>query len=174
MAVSGRLKLGVGTSSKRPSTTSRRTDKAGAAGVAFWVNSRLGLRGNQRLDKRHPGVAATTEWVRDQYADGRSTSLSEDEMLSAAVFAGVVRVSKQKRKAVARTAFLRLFVAFVPLVAFGHVSAASGTPWPFGLRPLGPQAPTALRPHVVEVRWVLTDNGPTTCRSLPAGSSNPA
>lgn len=60
------------------------TDKAGAAGVAFWVNSRLGLRGDQRLDKRHPGIAAMTEWAREQYAHGRSTSLSEDEMLGAA------------------------------------------------------------------------------------------
>lgn len=60
------------------------TDKAGAAGVAFWVNSYLRLHGDERVDKRHPGVSAMTEWVREQYADGRSTSLSEEEMVAAA------------------------------------------------------------------------------------------
>ncbi|HET7559352.1 MAG TPA: 2-isopropylmalate synthase [Limnochordia bacterium] len=60
------------------------TDKAGAAGVAFWVNRALGLKGEARLDKRHPGIAAMTEWVREQYAGGRTTSLSEAEMAAAA------------------------------------------------------------------------------------------
>ncbi len=57
------------------------TDKAGVAGVAFWVNQQLG---HNRLDKRHPGIQAMYGWVLEQYADGRTTSLSEDEMLQAA------------------------------------------------------------------------------------------
>lgn len=60
------------------------TDKAGAAGVAFWVNRYLGLQGDQRVDKGHPGIVRMTDWVREQYADGRTTSLSEGEMLEAA------------------------------------------------------------------------------------------
>lgn len=60
------------------------TDKAGAAGVAFWVNRYMELHGEHRVDKRHPGIRAMTEWVRLQYADGRTTSLSEGEMLVAA------------------------------------------------------------------------------------------
>ncbi len=60
------------------------TDKAGAAGVAFWVNRMLGLNGEARIDKRHEGVMAMTQWVQKQYEDGRTTSLSETEMLTAA------------------------------------------------------------------------------------------
>lgn len=59
------------------------TDKAGAAGVAFWLNRVLNLRSG-RIDKRHPGVAVMAQWVQDQYRDGRTTSLSEEEMMSAA------------------------------------------------------------------------------------------
>jgi isopropylmalate/homocitrate/citramalate synthase len=60
------------------------TDKAGAAGVAFWLNRVLGLHGESRIDKKHPGVVAMTQWVQEQYQDGRTTSLSEEEMLGAA------------------------------------------------------------------------------------------
>ncbi|PYI50705.1 2-isopropylmalate synthase [Paenibacillus flagellatus] len=60
------------------------TDKAGAAGVAHWVNRRLGLAGDARIDKRHPGIAAMYDWVVAQYEDGRTTSLSDDELLGAA------------------------------------------------------------------------------------------
>ena len=60
------------------------TDKAGTAGVAFWLNRVLDLRGDERIDKRHKGVVAMTGWVQDQYKDGRTTSLSEEEMLAAA------------------------------------------------------------------------------------------
>lgn len=60
------------------------TDKAGAAGVAFWVNSRLKLSGEQRIDKRHDGIGRMTEWVAEQYKDGRTTSLSDTELLQAA------------------------------------------------------------------------------------------
>ncbi|MBE1447110.1 2-isopropylmalate synthase [Paenibacillus sp. OAS669] len=60
------------------------TDKAGAAGVAFWVNKQLGLEGENRLDKKHPSIQAMTAWVADQYKDGRTTSLSDAELLGAA------------------------------------------------------------------------------------------
>ena len=57
------------------------TDKSGVAGIAHWVNSYLGLRPEAALDKRHPGLAAIADWVKDQYAQGRATSISDDEML---------------------------------------------------------------------------------------------
>ena len=60
------------------------TDKAGVAGVAFWLNRVLNLHGNSRIDKRHPGVMAMTQWVQEQYSDGRTTSLAEEEMMAAA------------------------------------------------------------------------------------------
>ena len=60
------------------------TDKAGAAGVAFWVNQHLGLAGEARVDKKTPGLQAFYDWVVAQYQDGRTTALSEAEMLGAA------------------------------------------------------------------------------------------
>ncbi len=57
------------------------TDKSGTAGIAHWVNSYLGLRPESALDKRHPGLAAINEWISEQYAQGRVTSISDEEML---------------------------------------------------------------------------------------------
>lgn len=57
------------------------TDKSGVAGIAHWVNSYLGLKPESTLDKRHPGLIAIQEWVKEQYAVGRVTSISDDEML---------------------------------------------------------------------------------------------
>jgi len=60
------------------------TDKAGTAGVAHWVNRQLGLTGPGAIDKRHPGVQEMYAWVLKQYEDGRTTSLSDEELLEAA------------------------------------------------------------------------------------------
>jgi len=60
------------------------TDKSGVAGVAFWVNHYLGLTGDQRLDKRHPGIQKIFEWVEAQYAARRTTAISTEEMLEQA------------------------------------------------------------------------------------------
>jgi len=56
------------------------TDKSGLAGIAHWVNTHLELWGDQRVDKRHPGVAKIYKWVMEQYHDGRVTSISHGEM----------------------------------------------------------------------------------------------
>jgi citrate (Re)-synthase len=60
------------------------TDKSGIAGIAHWVNSFLGLKGDDAIDKRHPGLAAIQEWVEEQYKQGRVTSISNDEVLQLA------------------------------------------------------------------------------------------
>jgi len=57
------------------------TDKSGLAGIAHWVNSYLGLRPDAAVDKRHPGLMAINDWVRDQYTTGRVTAISDEEML---------------------------------------------------------------------------------------------
>jgi isopropylmalate/homocitrate/citramalate synthase len=56
------------------------TDKSGLAGVARWVNTYLMLKGDKRLDKRHPGAAKIYKWVMEQYQEGRVTSISHGEM----------------------------------------------------------------------------------------------
>lgn len=57
------------------------TDKSGVAGIAHWVNNYLGLKPEMALDKRHTGLAAINEWTKTQYAEGRVTSISDEEIL---------------------------------------------------------------------------------------------
>ena len=56
------------------------TDKSGKAGIAYWINTNLGLKGDSSVDKRHPGVSKIEKWVLEQYETGRVTSISNDEM----------------------------------------------------------------------------------------------
>ncbi|MCK9420894.1 MAG: histone-lysine N-methyltransferase [Nitrospirae bacterium] len=60
------------------------TDKSGIAGIAQWVNSHLGLDSDKKIDKRHPGLAKMNKWVMEQYEQGRTTSISHDELLERA------------------------------------------------------------------------------------------
>jgi citrate (Re)-synthase len=55
-------------------------DKSGAASIAYWVNVRLGLEGERRLDKRHPGIARMYKRVMQEYEQGRNTSISTEEL----------------------------------------------------------------------------------------------
>ena len=55
-------------------------DKCGLSGIAQWINTYLRLTGHRRVDKRHPGVARIYAWVREQYARGRVTNISDEEM----------------------------------------------------------------------------------------------
>jgi isopropylmalate/homocitrate/citramalate synthase len=58
------------------------TAKAGVAGVAFWVQAELRRRGHDaKLDKRDPRVYQIHEWVTREYDNGRTTSISNQEML---------------------------------------------------------------------------------------------
>ncbi|MBW6485703.1 MAG: histone-lysine N-methyltransferase [Syntrophobacterales bacterium] len=56
------------------------TDKSGKAGIAFWINSHIGLKGESAVDKRHPGVSRIHKWVTDEYESGRVTSISNEEL----------------------------------------------------------------------------------------------
>ncbi|MBI5700533.1 histone-lysine N-methyltransferase [Candidatus Saganbacteria bacterium] len=56
------------------------TDKSGAAGIAFWLNSYLGLAEEQKIPKNHPAVLKINDWVASQYAEGRTTTISAAEM----------------------------------------------------------------------------------------------
>jgi len=55
-------------------------DKSGTAGIAQWINSYFALTGEDRVDKRHPGVAKIYKWVKEEYAQGRTTDISSEEM----------------------------------------------------------------------------------------------
>jgi len=60
------------------------TDKSGVAGIAHWVNSHLNLDADKKIDKRHPGLTKIHKWVIEQYEQGRTTSISHDELLEKA------------------------------------------------------------------------------------------
>ena len=55
-------------------------DKSGLAGIAQWINSHFALTGKDRVEKTHPGVAKINRWVTKQYEEGRTTSISDQEM----------------------------------------------------------------------------------------------
>ena len=55
-------------------------DKSGTSGIAQWINSYFALTGNERVDKRHPGVAKIYKWVKEEYTQGRTTDVSSEEM----------------------------------------------------------------------------------------------
>lgn len=57
------------------------TDKSGVAGIAYWVDSYLGLGGDRRIDKRDPGLMKIKKWIDEQYAGERTTAISDEEML---------------------------------------------------------------------------------------------
>lgn len=56
------------------------TDKSGTAGIAYWINQHVGLTGKNMLDKKHPGIMNIYNWVMKQYDEGRTTSISREEM----------------------------------------------------------------------------------------------
>ena len=64
------------------------TDKSGMAGIAHWLNEYahdLLVRDHREpISKRHPGVRRIYDWVMEQYAQGRTTGISHDEMIAQA------------------------------------------------------------------------------------------
>ncbi len=56
------------------------SDKSGAAGVAHWVNTHYKLDHGQEISKSHAGVLKIKEWVDQEYANGRTTSISDKEL----------------------------------------------------------------------------------------------
>jgi citrate (Re)-synthase len=60
------------------------TDKSGAAGIAYWLNTRLQIPESSKLTKSDTGVLAMKEWVDREYTGGRTTGISDDEMYAQA------------------------------------------------------------------------------------------
>jgi|SRR5579885_2349542 len=56
---------------------------SGSAGVAWWINAWLGLTGVEQVDKRSAAVQEIARWVERQYSEGRTTSISDEEMAQA-------------------------------------------------------------------------------------------
>lgn len=60
------------------------TDKSGIPGIAYWVNTFLNLKEDQKIDQNHPGIVAIAKWVEQQYRENRITGISDEEMLGQA------------------------------------------------------------------------------------------
>jgi isopropylmalate/homocitrate/citramalate synthase len=68
---------------KRPIRTMV-TDKSGYAGIARWLNENVPSIKEKRRDevtKRHPGIKHIATWVEEEYAHGRTTAISADELI---------------------------------------------------------------------------------------------
>ncbi|MDA3901379.1 MAG: histone-lysine N-methyltransferase [Spirochaetes bacterium] len=60
------------------------TDKSGLAGIAQWLNENIPsiITGERELvSKRHPGIKHINHWVLQQYEQGRTTSISAEELM---------------------------------------------------------------------------------------------
>ncbi|RPJ04729.1 MAG: histone-lysine N-methyltransferase, partial [Spirochaetaceae bacterium] len=61
------------------------TDKSGLAGITRWINENIPsvVSGEAELvSKRHPGVKHINTWVMEQYAQGRTSSISNEELVA--------------------------------------------------------------------------------------------
>lgn len=55
---------------------------SGTAGIAYWINKRFGLSGERAISKSDERVVKIKEAVDALYADGRTTLLGDEELLS--------------------------------------------------------------------------------------------
>ena len=53
---------------------------SGLAGIAYWINDNYRLEGDEQVDKKSELVVRLKEWIDAEYAGGRQTSLSNDEL----------------------------------------------------------------------------------------------
>ncbi|MDD4842842.1 MAG: 2-isopropylmalate synthase [Anaerotignum sp.] len=56
---------------------------SGSAGIAYWVNQYLGLKGEDAILKSSPEATILLNWVDSLYADGRVTFISKEELIEA-------------------------------------------------------------------------------------------
>jgi len=55
---------------------------SGLAGIAYWINAFYNLPEEEKIGKKDPLIAILKERIDAEYADGRVTSISDDEMLA--------------------------------------------------------------------------------------------
>ncbi len=61
------------------------TDKSGVAGIAQWLTDYLKTERKgevEPISKRHPGIKRIYNWIMEQYENGRTTSISPEEMIA--------------------------------------------------------------------------------------------
>ncbi|MBC2579545.1 2-isopropylmalate synthase [Clostridium sp. DJ247] len=53
---------------------------SGLAGIAAWINTYYKLQNDKKIDKRDPRIEEIREWVNEQYVDGRTTIIGNNEL----------------------------------------------------------------------------------------------
>lgn len=56
---------------------------SGSAGIAYWLNQYLGLKGEEAIHKNSPEATVLLNWVDGLYEDGRVTFISKEELVEA-------------------------------------------------------------------------------------------
>ncbi len=56
------------------------SNTSGASGIAAWINAKLKLTGESMIQKNDPLVTGLKAWVDKQYADGRVTAITDEEL----------------------------------------------------------------------------------------------
>lgn len=57
------------------------SNTSGISGVAHWMNTYYNLKGEKALDKNNPVVLKVKQWVDEEYATGRVTTISDEELV---------------------------------------------------------------------------------------------
>ncbi len=57
------------------------TDKSGLAGIVHWVNTKIDIPEEERVEKSHPAVGRIYDIVINEYNNGRVTAMSDREMM---------------------------------------------------------------------------------------------
>ena len=63
---------------------------SGLAGIAYWINGYFNLKGKAAVDKNDPRIVSLKQWVDGIYGEGRTTSLSDEEILEEIDRQGIV------------------------------------------------------------------------------------
>ncbi len=58
------------------------SNTSGLAGIAHWINTYYKLRGENQVEKNSELVARVKEWVDREYAGGRVTVMTDEEIVS--------------------------------------------------------------------------------------------
>ena len=53
---------------------------SGLAGIAYWINNTYNLSEEELIDKKNPLVVKIKEWIDEEYAGGRQSTLSIEEI----------------------------------------------------------------------------------------------
>ena len=58
------------------------TDSSGMAGIAHWINSKVDLPQEEKIEKSNPRIAKIYDIITEQYEKGRVTAMSDKEMMA--------------------------------------------------------------------------------------------